>query len=85
MARQITPKTAQQWGAVAPQFLGIVGLIFCAVVWLASNRIEPLLLSAFGGLIFVGQAGEAVVQLKTAPPQPVSTEVTGAQPENGSA
>jgi len=51
-----------------PQWVGIAGLIFCAVVWLATSRIEPLLLSAFGGLIFVGQAGEAVVALKREPP-----------------
>jgi hypothetical protein len=63
-------RTAQEWGAVLPQWLGMGGLVFCAVVWLATSRIEPLLLSAFGGLIFVGQAGEALADLRRSPPAP---------------
>jgi hypothetical protein len=78
-------RSAQEWGAVLPQFLGMGGLVFCALVWLASGRIEPLLLSAFGGLIFVGQAGEAVVTLKRSPPDQRPPVETMPVPENGQA
>lgn len=64
------PKTLEEWGAVMPQWIGMGGLVFCALFWAWTGRIEPLLLSAFGGLIFVGQAGEAVVNLRKAPPPP---------------
>jgi hypothetical protein len=60
----------QEYGAVLPQWLGMTGLVFCAIVWLITGRIEPLLMSAFGGLIFVGQAGEAYTSLKKGPPTP---------------
>jgi hypothetical protein len=83
MAPGITPRTAQEWGAVVPQWIGIAGLIFCAVFWAATSRIEPLLLSAFGGLIFVGQAGEAVVQLRREPPTVAPVE--NPKTENGQA
>lgn len=76
-------RSAQEWGAVLPQWLGMAGLVFCALVWLATGRIEPLLLSAFGGLIFVGQAGEAVVTLKRNPP--VAPIESSPAPENGQA
>jgi len=53
---------------VLPQFLGMVGLIVCFVFWAVTGRLEPLLLSAFGGLIFVGQAGEAAAGMRQRPP-----------------
>ena len=60
----------QEWGAVLPQYLGMAGLIFVAGFWAATGRLEPLLLSAFGGLIAAGQGLDALVNLKTAPPIP---------------
>lgn len=63
-------RTAQEWGAVLPQWLGMAGLVFCTVVWLISGRIEPLLLSAFGGLIAIGQAGTALTITRQGPPTP---------------
>lgn len=74
-------RNAQEWGAVLPQWLGMAGLVFCALFWAITalvnppGQIQPLLISAFGGLIFVGQAGEAVVTLKRSPPdQPPQVE-----------
>lgn len=76
-------RSAQEWGAVLPQWLGMIGLVFCALVWLATSRIEPLLLSAFGGLIFVGQAGEAMVGLRKSPPAPPPVPDKSTPAENG--
>lgn len=78
-------RSAQEWGAVLPQWLGMAGLVFCALVWLTTSRIEPLLLTAFGGLIFVGQAGEAVVTLKRSPPDQRPPVESSPVPENGQA
>lgn len=73
------PHTAQEWGAALPQWLGMVGLIFCAAFWAVTGRIEPLLLSAFGGLIAVGQGAGALTALKamTPPPPPVPDSTVG--------
>lgn len=82
-------RNAQEWGAALPQWLGMVGLVFCALFWAVTaiidppGQVEPLFISAFGGLIFVGQAGEAVVTLKRVPPT-VAPE-SSPTPENGQA
>ncbi len=61
-------RTAAEWGAVLPQWVGMAGLLLQLAFWMATGKVEPFLLSAFGGLIFVGQAGEAVVALRRGPP-----------------
>lgn len=42
----------------------------CFFVWLFTQRVEPYFLTAFGGLIAVGQGMEAVNTLKSTPPVP---------------
>lgn len=66
----LSPRTAQEWGAVAPQWLGVFGLIACFVVWLVNRQVEPAFLTAFGGLIVVGQGAEAITAMRTPPPAP---------------
>jgi hypothetical protein len=68
---RITPKSAGDWGAVVPQWLGIFGLVAQFVVWLVTyivtrhGVVEPAFLTAFGGLIVVGQGAEALVALRS--------------------
>lgn len=62
--RSARARSAQEWGAVLPQWLGMAGLVFCAVFWAATQRVEPLLVSAFVGLIAVGTAGEAATSIR---------------------
>ena len=69
----MTPRSAAEWAGVLPRYLGMLGLVFCAVVWLLADRIEPALLAAFGGLLAVGQGAEAVAALRS--PPPVDTQV----------
>lgn len=59
-------RNAQEWGAVLPQWLGMLGLIFCAVFWALTPEhiISGLLVSAFIGLIGVGQGAEALAAIK---------------------
>jgi 4-amino-4-deoxy-L-arabinose transferase-like glycosyltransferase len=68
----------QQWGAVLPQWLGMVGLVFCAVYWAVTPEhiISGLLVSAFIGLIGVGQGAEALSSIKreTVAPAPAEDE-----------
>lgn len=66
----MTPRSASEWAAVLPRYLGMAGVIFCAIVWLLADRLEPALLASFGGLIAVGQGAEALAALKSAPPAP---------------
>jgi hypothetical protein len=64
----------------------MAGLLVQLVFWMATGQVEPFLLSAFGGLIFVGQAGEAVVALRREPaaaPQVAATSDTVVSVENG--
>ena len=64
-----TPRTAAEWGAVLPVYVGLAGLVACFVVWVLLDRVEPLLLSAFGGLILAGQGAEVVAAIRSGPPQ----------------
>ena len=78
-------RTAAEWGAVLPQWLGMLALLLQLVFWMATGKVEPFLLTAFGGLIFVGQAGEAVVALRKLPSESPSPAVsdTVVSVENG--
>ena len=50
------------WFPVVSQYLGVLGLIFCAIVWLLTDRLEPTLLGAFGTLLGLSQGtGSAAV------------------------
>jgi hypothetical protein len=42
----ITPTGAKEWGAVLPQYAGLLVLIFSAVFWALTGRLEPALLAA---------------------------------------
>lgn len=74
MAR-LSPRSAGEWGAVVPQWLGIVGLIFCVVFWAITDRVEPLLVTTFGGILTVGLGAEALAALRgPAPHEPEGGE-----------
>lgn len=61
----VTPRSAAEWGAVLPVWLGAVGLVFCAVFWAVTGRVEPSLLMAFGGSVTVGQGAQALAALRS--------------------
>lgn len=68
--KRVTPKSAGEWGAVVPQWLGIFGLVVQFLIWFATylatgkGVVEPAFLTAFGGLIVVGQGAEALASLR---------------------
>lgn len=51
-----------------PVYVGLAGLVACFVVWVIFDRVEPLMLSAFGGLILAGQGAEVLSALRAGPP-----------------
>lgn len=65
--RRITPRSAAEWASVVPVWLGIAGLTFCAIFWAFTDRIEPALLTAFGGILAAGQGAQALQALKEVP------------------
>jgi hypothetical protein len=69
-ARRLSPNSASEWAAALPTWFGMMGLIACFVVWLATGRVEPLFVTTFGGLLGVGQAANALTALKEPPPPP---------------
>lgn len=69
MAPPLEPRTVQEWGAVAPQWVGLGGLLSLAGFWAATGRVSGLFVSAFLGLIAVGQGAEAVALMKRVPRQ----------------
>lgn len=85
MNRRFAPHSLQEYGAVLPQWLGMLGVVACFIFWAFTGRLEPLLLSAFGGLIFVGQAGEAFAILVRSPPEPPTTTEITEPARNGAA
>jgi hypothetical protein len=66
----ITPTGAKEWGAVLPQYAGLLVLIFSAVFWALTGRLEPALLGAGTTLLVGGQGAEALQALKRPPPPP---------------
>lgn len=75
--RRITPKSAREWGGVLPQWIGIFGLLVCLGYYLATQQANAAILTAFAGLIVVGQGAEAVAKLGPAPPDPDTEETRG--------
>jgi hypothetical protein len=49
----------------------MLGLIACFVVWMITGRVEPLFVTAFGGLLAAGQGADALRELKAPPGPPV--------------
>lgn len=70
MPKHLTPKAASEWGPVLTLYLGMAVLIFCAVFWAFTNRLEPYLLATAGGLLGTSQGLDAIAGLKQPPPSP---------------
>lgn len=68
---RLTPKSASEWASALPRWLGMLGLIACFAVWIATGRVEPLFVTAFGGLLTVGQGADALTELREPPNPPV--------------
>lgn len=69
----MSPRTLEEWTAALGRLLGIVGLVFCAVVWLLTDRVEPLLVTTFGSLLAIGQGAQAIATLRHIEPPPPPT------------
>lgn len=54
-----------------PTYFGIVGLTACFLVWALTNRVEPLFVTSFGGLLAVGAGAKALVTLREPPAPPI--------------
>lgn len=54
-----------------PRWLGMTGLIACFAVWVITGRVEPLFVTAFGGLLAVGQGADALGTLREPPIPPI--------------
>lgn len=52
--------SALAWSPVVARYLGYSGVLFVAVVWLLTNRIEPALIGLFGSLIAGGEGADAL-------------------------
>jgi hypothetical protein len=64
MPPSVKPTTAREWGAVVPQWVGIVGMVFLITFWAATGMLSAVLVSACLALIGVGQGAEAIALLK---------------------
>lgn len=70
---RLTPRSAADWGAVMPQWVGMIGLAaqlaFYVVTYFISGQgqANAALLTAFGGLIVGGQGIEALAALRSPP------------------
>lgn len=71
MANGRSPReTAEEWGPVLTLYLGMATLIFCAIFWAFTNRLEPYLLATAGGLLGTSQGLDAIAGMKRPPPAP---------------
>lgn len=79
---RFTPRSASEWGAVLPGWLGMIGLIACFAVWAVTPEhiVEPLFVTTFGGLLAVGAGAGALGTLRNPPPPPIPP--ADAQPDS---
>lgn len=76
---RLTPQTAAEWLVLAPQLIGIFGLLVMLAVYVSTLAVtgrgvtEAALLTTFGGLLAVGQGAQALAALRTPPPPPDDT------------
>lgn len=72
-------RSADIWAPILARYLGMAGVMFCAVVWTLTGRLEPVLLAAFGGLIGIGQGADAIRSMKDTPavPPPLPDSTVG--------
>lgn len=63
-------QAAQDWAPVVTMYLGMLILVFCAVFWALTNRLEPYLLAAAGGTLGTSQGLDALAGLRMPPPDP---------------
>lgn len=49
----------------------MLGLVACFIVWVITGRVEPLFVTAFGGLLAVGQGADALTELRRDPMPPI--------------
>jgi hypothetical protein len=68
---QFTPRTAGEWASVLPTYFGMAGLIACFAVWALTNRVEPLFVTTFGGLLAIGAGAKALDTLRQPPAPPI--------------
>lgn len=69
-APRLTPRSAAEWAAVLPRWLGMVGLVATLIFWMFTGRFEPAFLTTFGSLLLAGQGLEVLRELKAPPPAP---------------
>jgi hypothetical protein len=66
---RITPRSAAEWAAVLPVWLGMAGLVATLLFWMVTGRFEAAFLTTFGGLLLGGQGLQVLQELKS-PPEP---------------
>jgi hypothetical protein len=75
--RRISPNSASEWAAALPRWLGMAGLVACFLFWAGTylatghGAVEPLFVTAFGGLLAVGQGADALTELRRDPLPPI--------------
>lgn len=65
MTARPTPRSAAEWGVVLPIYVGLAGIVACFVVWTLFNRVEPVMLGAFGTLVGLGQGADVLASLRS--------------------
>lgn len=70
-------QSIDQWISLAARLVGLAGLVAFGIVWITTNRVEPLLVAAAGGLYGLGKGGEAIALLRQPPPAPPAIPLPG--------
>lgn len=70
MSPRLTPRSAAEWSASLPTYVAAIGLLGCLLFWMATGKIETVLVSTFGTLLAAGQLTEVLLGAKSPPPPP---------------
>jgi hypothetical protein len=63
-------KKVDEWISLAARICGLVGLVVFGIVWIQTQRVEPVLVAAAGTLYGIGKGQQALATLRQAPPTP---------------
>lgn len=65
---RLSPRSAQEWAAVLPLWLGMIGLVAVLVFWMFTGRFESAFLTTFGAMALGGQGLKVLEEVKSPPP-----------------
>lgn len=66
----MTPRSAQEWLALAPTAVALIALVALTIFYMATGEANAILFGTFGSLLGAGFGTQALAAARTPPPRP---------------